>query len=136
MSNEVYTENIGDFGARELELAKKLLEAAKKGYPSDFDYDSGTKLAFNRNSGEVFLTNDDYQVCIEAGGDLYSFYYTPYSGHEGMLVDLIYDYRNYPDQWDDEDIEYLKDLCRDDDIIYDNDISDEDIEFVLGNGEE
>jgi len=135
MESEYYTENIGDFGARELELAVKLLEAAKKGYPFDFDYDSGTKLANNRYSGDVFLVNDDYQVCVEIDGELYSFYTTPYSGHEGVLEDLIDDYRFYPDQWNEEDIEYLRDLCRDNDIVYDNHISDEDVEFVLGNEE-
>ena len=52
------------FGARELNMAKSLLDAISKGYPDDFDCEWGSevKLAFDTNSGDVFLTNNNFQV--------------------------------------------------------------------------
>ena len=40
-------------------------------------------------------------------------YYTPYAGHEGFLNDLIEEYIDDPDNWDEEDVEYLRDLGAD-----------------------
>ena len=62
--------NLECFGFRELDIASKLLAAVSKyGYPEDFS-DSGISLAFNTNSGYVFLTNDDYQVLLLEDGKL------------------------------------------------------------------
>ena len=120
MANDVYTENLGDFRLMEFDEAIELLEAAKKGWPSDF-YTEGVRLAFNRNSGNVFFTNDDYQVCM-GSDELYSYYITPYDGYEGFLEELIDWYNENPDDWHEEDVEYLRDLCSDDDILKDNHI--------------
>lgn len=127
-----YTENLGEFGARELDLAIDLLQAAKKGYPSDF-WTEGVKLGFNTSSGSVFLTNDDYDVCMDADGELYTFYTSPYDGLEGFLWDLIDYYLDVPEDWNEEDIEWLRELCSNPQIVEDNDISDEDVERVLAN---
>lgn len=55
-NNEVYTENLADFGSRERSMAAELLAARlPDGFPDD-----GVKLAMNRNSGFVFLVNADY----------------------------------------------------------------------------
>jgi len=89
-----YTENLSDFGHRELEEANKLTTAMKNGLPNDFD-GLGVKLAFNSNSGFVFLTNAEYQVAmVDDKGKLYSFYTTPYEGHEGSLEELLEEYDN------------------------------------------
>ena len=62
--------NLECFGFRELDIASKLLAAVSEyGYPKDFS-DSGISLAFNTNSGYVFLTNDDYQVLLLEDGKL------------------------------------------------------------------
>lgn len=108
-ANDPYTENLADFGYREYEKLKKILEAwfDGNGLPDDFD-DSGVRPAFNRNSGYVFLTNDDYQVAIEVDGQLESFYTTPYEGFEGTYDELI---EEADEDWNDEDLEYLKDLA-------------------------
>lgn len=108
-ANDPYTENLADFGYREYEELKKILEAwfDGNGLPDDFD-DSGVRPAFNRNSGYVFLTNDDYQVAIEVDGQLESFYTTPYEGFEGTYDELI---EEADEDWNDEDLEYLKDLA-------------------------
>jgi len=56
--------NLEGFGFRELDIASKLLaKVFEYGYPRDFS-DAGISLAFNTNSGYVFLTNEDYQVLM------------------------------------------------------------------------
>ena len=127
-----YTENLAEFGIRELELATDLLQAAKKGYPSDF-WAEGVKLGFNTSSGSVFLTNDNYDVCMDVSGALYTFYTSPYDGLEGFLWDLIDYYLDVPEDWNEEDIEWLRELCSNPQIVEDNDIPEEDVERVLAN---
>jgi len=106
MIMEIVTENLNDFGYREREQANKLTTAMKNGLPDDFD-GLGVKLAFNRNSGYVFLTNSEYQVAmVDDEGKLYSWYTTPYDGYEGCLEDLLEEYDNmHP-----EDKQYVDDL--------------------------
>ena len=127
-----YTENLGEFGIRELDLAIDLLQAAKKGYPSDF-WTEGVKIGCNTSSGSVFLTNDDYDVCMDADGELYTFYTSPYDGLEGFLWDLIDYYLDVPEDWNEEDIEWLRELCSNPQIVEDNDIPEEDVKRVLAN---
>ena len=101
-----YTENLQDFGYIELEEANKLTTAMKNGLPNDF-IGLGVRLAFNRDSGYVFLTNSEYQVAmVDDEGKLYSYYTTPYDGYEGCLEDLLEEYDNmHP-----EDKQYVDDL--------------------------
>ena len=103
--NNIYTEDLTKFGYRELDIAGDLLKAIKKGLPSDF-YDEGIKLGFNTHSGNVFLTNSEYQVAmVDDDGNLYSFYSTPYEGREGSYEDLKekYDDMHFEDQeWFDD----------------------------------
>lgn len=107
-SYDAYTEDLSDFGMREIEELRDILTAwIDNGLPDDF-WDSGVKPAFNRNSGYVFLTNDEYQVCMEVDGKLESFYNTPYSGYEGFYEDLLYD---ADESWEYEDLEYLRDIA-------------------------
>lgn len=107
-SQDYYTENLAEFGMREIEELRDILDAwIKNGLPDDFD-DAGVRPAFNKASGYVFLTNDEYQVCMEADGKLESFYTTPYSGYEGFYEDLL---DEVDDSWEEEDIEYLRDLA-------------------------
>lgn len=107
------TTNLSDFGHRELEIARDLLTAMLDyGLPDDFD-DGKVTIAFNPNSGYVFLTNGEYQVAmLTDDGDLESWYYLPYSGEEGFYDDLIYMVKD-ADYFDDDDIEFLIDLARD-----------------------
>ena len=101
--NKIYTEDFSEFGYRELDEAGKLLSAIKNGLPSDFD-DEGIKVGFNKNSGFVFLTNSEYQVAmVDDKGKLFSFYTTPYEGHEGCLEELLEEY----DDMHPEDQEYV-----------------------------
>lgn len=117
MAYDAYTENLADFGMREIGLLRDLLDAwLNSGLPDDFD-DDGVKPAFNRNSGYVFLTNDEYQVCVEVEGKLESFYTTPYDGIEGTYDELL---DEVDEDWNEEDIEYLRDIAEargDDDAV-------------------
>jgi hypothetical protein len=57
------------------------------GLPDDFNNDEVHPM-FNRNSGNVFLTNSDYQVAMMNGDKLESFYSCPECGEEGFVEDL------------------------------------------------
>lgn len=95
-----YTEKLEDFGHIELDEAKDLFTAWKyNGLPEDFEND-GVKIAFNSNSGYVFLTNSAYQVAMveidQRKNDddptrysLYSFYTSPYNGVEGCFEEIL-----------------------------------------------
>ena len=104
-----YTEKLEDFGYREQDEAKDLLEAWKlNGLPEDFDND-GVRIAFNTYSGYVFLTNNECQVCM-CGDDkkLYSFYSSPYEGKEGSFEDLLDEYKDM----NKEDKEWFLDIAK------------------------
>ena len=103
--SDFYTEDLSEFGYRELEEAGKLLSAVKNGLPEDF-YNDGVELYFNTHSGYVFLSNSDYQVAIEEEGKLVSFYTTPYEGREGTLEELLEEYEDMHS----EDKEYIDEL--------------------------
>lgn len=83
------------FGERELKLASDLLRsytlAGQRHDDVHYNYrpeswdDSGVKLAFNPNSGMVFLTNEEYQALINTDDGVAMWYFTPYYGVEGTL---------------------------------------------------
>lgn len=105
------TTNLADFGYREKRMAAELLIAmCDKGVPDDFGDDEVTVM-MNQNSGNVFLSNSDFDVAmLTDDGKIKSFYNTPYEGHEGFYEDLVEMYKrgelNHKD-----DIEYLKNLA-------------------------
>jgi len=105
--NDVYTEDLGQFGSIELKEASKLILAIDNGLPDDF-YNDDIKIGFNKNSGYVFLTNSDLQVAMydSESDELYSHYSTPYDGYEGSLEDLINEY----DDMCKEDQEYVDNI--------------------------
>lgn len=104
------TSDLSEFGYRELDEAADLLRAYADGKgPDEFEAD-GVTLMFNSRSGYVFLTNSEYQVAmIDSSGELAMWHTTPYSGHEGFAEDLKDDYESYPEDWDEEDVQYLID---------------------------
>lgn len=102
------TTNLSDFGYRELAMLEELLKAMREqGLPDDFSDDEVVPM-MNQNSGNVFLTNSDYQVAMMNGKDLESFYTLSYHGDEGFLDELIIDYDNGNIQ--EEDFEQLADI--------------------------
>lgn len=103
--NAIYTENLADFGSRERAMAAELLAA---GLPAGFN-DDDVKLAFNRDSGNVFLVNSDCQVAMMNGDSIEQFYSTPYACLEGFICDLLVE--NDPNDINSEDAEYILDVA-------------------------
>ena len=95
-----YTENLAEFGVRERKIAGAMLVAD---LPDYFDT-AGVRIAFNKNSGNVFLVNDDYQVAMFNGTELALFHNTPYEGFEGFIEDLL---EISPDNMHHEDATYI-----------------------------
>lgn len=108
--NEITTTDLAKFGWREKRMAAELLNAMiEQGLPEDFEDDEVT-IMFNTHSGNVFLTNSEYQVAMMNGEKLESFYITPYHGHEGFAEDLKEMFEQDGENWDQEDIDYLIEL--------------------------
>lgn len=110
MSKEysVTTTDLSDFGYRELTMLEELLKAMREqGLPDDF-YDDEVVPMFNRISGNVFLTNSDYQVAMLNGDNLESWYFLSYHGNEGFLDELLNEYNN--GNIKEEDFEQLADI--------------------------
>ncbi len=105
--NETYTEDLGQFGSRELKEASKLILAIDNGLPDDF-YNDDIKIGFNKVSGYVFLTNADLQVAMydSESDELYSHYSTPYEGKEGSYEELLQEY----DDMHPEDQEFMNEI--------------------------
>lgn len=103
------TTNLADFGIGELRMLEKLIGAMEaQGLPDDFDND-GVHPMMNRASGNVFLTNSNYEVAMMNGNDLESFYFLSYHGNEGFLCDLLDEYEN--GNIEPEDFDQLADIC-------------------------
>jgi hypothetical protein len=109
---ETTTTDIAKFGYTErVKLVELLTAWNDNGLPEDF-YNDEVVPMMNFNSGHVFLTNSEYQVAmINPETDmLESFYYTPYSGHEGFANELKELFESDGDSWNQEDIDYLIEL--------------------------
>lgn len=110
MNNDTYTENMADIMAcsNERKEVLAIMQAwDNDGLPENFDSE-GVRFGFNRNSGYVFLVNDDCQCAMLNDGKLELFLTSPYDGHEGFLSDLVNEVDE--DLWSDEDIEWLNEL--------------------------
>ena len=105
------TTNLAEFGRREISIAGQILTAyadCKEICP--YFTNDGVRLMMNTNSGNVFLTDEDYNVLMMNGSKLEGFYSTPYAGHEGFFEDLLNDWN---ENWHEEDSEYLARLAKD-----------------------
>ena len=110
MSDLIVTAYLSEFGALERSKLVDILEAWEKyGLPTDFS-DSEVVTMFNKNSGKVFLSNEDYEVAVLENGALVSFYVLP-SGLEGTFTELYHDSTIEEwNSWDDEDRSYVNNL--------------------------
>ena len=110
--SDYYTEDLAEFGAREQKLMLDIASAWRsQGLPVNF-HNAGVKFAFNKNSGFVFLTNEEFEVALINcdTGKLESFYSTPYRGYEGFLSDLLAEYA--PDDLGREDERFIRDMIK------------------------
>ncbi len=86
--SQITTTDFSKFGHRERKLAEQLLRAwNKQGLPEDF-YNEEVTIMFNTHSGNVFLTNSEFQVAMMNGDRLESFYTDFETGEEGFKNEL------------------------------------------------
>lgn len=82
------TTNLADFGQRERSLLIELLTAwNEQGLPDDFEDDEVVPM-MNTSSGNVFLTNAEYQAAMMNGDNLETFYSCGNCGKEGFKEDF------------------------------------------------
>jgi|688.fasta_scaffold1754033_1 hypothetical protein len=109
------TTNLAEFGNRELKMAAELLTAYSDGnFECPYFMNDGVQVMMNKNSGNVFLTNDDCQVLMMNGNKLQGFYSSPYEGHEGFIDELL---DMWDEDWNSEDTEWLYVLAKDFGIV-------------------
>lgn len=93
--NDITTTDLSKFGYRERKLMQELLKAwDKQGLPEEF-YDDQVTVMFNTHSGNVFLTNSDYQVAMMNGEKLEMFYTCPNCGNEGFDGENDYQFKKF-----------------------------------------
>lgn len=81
--------DLNNFGYREIEEAKKLLDAFAYRNRTEILGD-GVTLHFNANSGNVFLMDDDYNAALVTdNGELEDWFICSECGFEGFKDDLI-----------------------------------------------
>lgn len=84
------TTDLSKFGFRELKMLELLLTAMREqGLPVNFN---ATEVVptFNMDSGEVFLANEDYEVCMinRETNKLEKWHHCSNCGHEGFADDF------------------------------------------------
>lgn len=100
---EITTADFSKFGYQERKMAEELLHAwNSQGLPEDFD-DDGVTIMMNTYSGNVFLTNSEFQAAMMNGDILETWYSCPICGHEGFKEDMYHD-------GDAKCVEYLKEI--------------------------
>ena len=91
--DNIVTCDLSDFGIKELIEASTLLKAYANNKAVDF-LGVGLTLNFNRNSGYVFLSDEDYNVGIlDDNNEIVQFYSCPQCGNEG--TDADYEFVKY-----------------------------------------
>lgn len=84
-----YTEDLLDFGFRELDMVGDLLKAFKGLNDHTVLLGNGVKPAMNTGSGSVFLVDEDYNVGMMNGDYLDDFLTCPDCGYEGFIDDIL-----------------------------------------------
>lgn len=86
-TQEITTTSLADFGFHEREELIQLLRAwHEQGLPEEF-YNEEVIPMFNRNSGNVFLTNSEYQAAMMNGDKLELWHNCCNCGNEGFAED-------------------------------------------------
>lgn len=85
---EITTTDLAQFGYRELAMAGDLLKAYAEHGLDGFLHDE-VRVMMNKNSGNVFLTNSEFQVAmLTSEGKLEQWYSCPECGHEGFADEM------------------------------------------------
>jgi hypothetical protein len=81
------TNDLSRFGFRELKMAAQLLTAFTN-YPYSTQLGDGITIYMNSNSGNVFLSDEDFNVAMMNGDKLEDFYTCPECGREGFAEEM------------------------------------------------
>ena len=88
------TTDFAEFGMREIKEVIRLLNAwVEEGLPEDFDQEKVTVM-MNKNSGNVFLTNEEFQVCMMCDDKLEMWLNCPNCGAEDFKGNIEIDEDN------------------------------------------
>jgi hypothetical protein len=88
MGGTMTTTDLSKFGYRERKMAEEPLQEWNQGnLPEEF-YNDEVTIMMNTYSGNVFLTNSEFQVAMMNGDTLEIFYSCPECGQEGFLEDF------------------------------------------------
>lgn len=105
--NNTTTTDLSRFGFREIKMLSEILNVwVESGLPDDFTNDEVAPM-MNMSSGNVFLTNSEFEVVMMNGDKLEPFYTSPYDGHEGFFEDLLSEY----DNMNSEDKEWFRNIA-------------------------
>ena len=83
---EIMTADLSKFGNLEIDKAIELLKAYRKQGAENLG--DGLTLNFNTRSGNIFLSDDDYNVYMMNGDNLEQFFNCGYCGYEGFKEDM------------------------------------------------
>lgn len=95
--NNIVTKDLTEFGYRELDKASDLLKA----YANDRNtvaFSGKVELYMNKNSGYVFLSDEDFITGVLEDGKIVEFYSCPQCGNEGTQSDGLengWDFEKY-----------------------------------------
>lgn len=91
-TDEIVTTDLAKFGFRELRMAADLLDAYCKGnWHHDNELTDCVRVHMNSHSGNVFLSDEDYNVAMMNGDKIEMFYSCPECGNEGFAEDINWD---------------------------------------------
>lgn len=85
----ICTYDLREFGVRELGMAADLLTAHLSGHRNEAELGAAIQLGFNRNSGKVFLADEDYRVAMMYGETLLEWHTCHECYHEGFAEDFF-----------------------------------------------
>lgn len=105
------TQNLGDFGKREQDMAGVMLIALSDNNMTEnakehFD-ETTMVLEFNPSSGNVFLADDNCNVLMMREDKLDLFLSLPYEGKEGFVDELFEEWEELCDEDKDVLVNYL-----------------------------
>lgn len=89
--NKIITKDYSEFGHREKEMARDLLQAYGTNDDKTEYLGQGVEVYFNLHSGYVFLSDEDYNVAIMNGSTLEDFIHCPDCGGEGVASEFAED---------------------------------------------
>ena len=104
MSDRYYSTDFAEILDNNFQEVRAIIDAwGDHGLPDDFGT-QGVTFNWNKNSGNVFLVNEDCDCAMINGSKLESHYSTPYKGVEGFFDDLVEEFSDMHR----EDQEYVR----------------------------